>query len=308
MKRFLISLILFLLFTSIFYIFSVTIQGLVIPKEIAGNLFIYNQARTYTASRIKEADSRKNVDILIIGSSHAYRGYDVRTFTKLGYKTLNLGTSAQTLLQTKYLLTRYLNRLKPKIILLDIYPTILNSKGDESTLELVSVMPINTDLAKMAIDTKDIRVYNTLISSIGQTVLNVRNHYINDKPSKKIKYISGGYVEYHNTSHIGSFHKSQLIISPENIQYLKDITNMLKLRNINYIIFQSPLPKAKYNSYTNNPSIDAVVKNYGPYYNYNTTAILPDSCFSDYSHLNSKGVAIYNQYVIERLRNEGVIE
>src|SRR5690606_34946967 len=89
-------------------------------------------------SRLSEADTIQNVDILIIGSSHAYRGYDVRLFGSNGSKVFNLGSSAQTPIQTEYLVNKYINDFKPKFIVFDIYPKVLCIDGVESTMDLLS--------------------------------------------------------------------------------------------------------------------------------------------------------------------------
>ena len=73
---------------------------------------------------IDEAKEVKNVDILILGSSHSYLGIDTRTFNNIGYSAFNLGTTAQTPIQTELLLNRYLNSINPKIIVNKIIASI----------------------------------------------------------------------------------------------------------------------------------------------------------------------------------------
>ena len=46
-----------------------------------------------------DADTTINIDVLVLGSSHAYRGFDPRIFKKAGIKLFNFGSSGQTLLQ-----------------------------------------------------------------------------------------------------------------------------------------------------------------------------------------------------------------
>ena len=58
----------------------------------------------HTFTRMQDAQKTKNVDVLIVGSSHAYRGIDPRILQKDGISAFNLGSSAQTPINTKVLL------------------------------------------------------------------------------------------------------------------------------------------------------------------------------------------------------------
>ena len=53
-----------------------------------------------TYKKFQDFDKNEKYDIIILGSSHAYRGYDPVIFESYGYKIYNLGTSAQTLLSS----------------------------------------------------------------------------------------------------------------------------------------------------------------------------------------------------------------
>ncbi len=63
--------------------------------------------------RLREAKEYGDVDVLILGSSLAYREIDVRAFDSLGLKAFNLGSSSQTPLQASFLLDNYLDKLDP---------------------------------------------------------------------------------------------------------------------------------------------------------------------------------------------------
>jgi len=76
------------------------------------------------------------VDILFLGSSHSYRGFNPQYFS--GYKTFNLGSSAQTPIQTNLLLKRYLHQLNPKTIVYEVYPISLSIDGVESSSDIIA--------------------------------------------------------------------------------------------------------------------------------------------------------------------------
>ena len=63
--------------------------------------------------RFNEVRLYENLDILFIGSSHAYRTFDPRFFNSMGLRTFNLGSTAQTPLNTYYLLKIYAKSLNP---------------------------------------------------------------------------------------------------------------------------------------------------------------------------------------------------
>ena len=89
-------------------------------------------------TRLKDIEHYSHVELLVIGSSHAYRGFDPRIFKKKGVEIFNLGSSAQTPIQTEILIKRYLDKLNPKVVLFEVYPGSLTSDGVESSLDLVS--------------------------------------------------------------------------------------------------------------------------------------------------------------------------
>src|SRR5690606_12876278 len=90
-----------------FFIYSVfvCIWGYFLPVKYSKNLN-FKIGSSYI--RFQEVKKYNNVDIVFIGSSHAYRGFDPRIFKKAGYSSFNMGSTAQTPVQTKYLLEQYI--------------------------------------------------------------------------------------------------------------------------------------------------------------------------------------------------------
>lgn len=88
--------------------------------------------------------------IFVIGSSHAYRGYDPRIFDSAGFKLFNMGTSGQNMKDSYTLLKVNANKIQKLIV--DIYPGVLQEVGEESTLMLIQNSDnINTALAILKI-------------------------------------------------------------------------------------------------------------------------------------------------------------
>jgi hypothetical protein len=305
MKKFLTSLVLFTFFTSIIYVIGIVSFGRYVPKMARFNLPIVIGNGGYSHMRFSEAKSGKKVDILILGSSLAYRGYDPRIFKEANWEIFNLGSSSQTPVQTEYLVNKYLDRFKPKFVILDVYPVLFNSDGIESAIDLLSNSESHQDLIGLNYQNNDIRIYNTFIYQYCREFFNFDKDY-KEKSRKKNsdKYIKGGFVESN------AKFKPKDIYSPFTYVFLpaqkkafSNIIDKLKNKNIAYLILQSPIPQRIYESVTNNAEADSLFSQYGPYVNANGTLKLPDSCFLDESHLNQSGVEIYNDFVIQLLKD-----
>ena len=89
-------------------------------------------------NRVNDIPNHHGSDVLFIGSSHTYRGFDTRLFEKAGYKSFNLGSSAQTPMQTELLLHRYLDEINPKSIVFEVYHVLFQNDGIESMADLIS--------------------------------------------------------------------------------------------------------------------------------------------------------------------------
>ena len=123
MKQFVSDILKFIGLASIIYLSGIFVWGKFIPQKLKPNLQYIQGAYGFINTRAKEARISDGVDVLILGSSHAYRGFDVRIFGEAGYKTFNLGSSSQSPIQTYLLLKRYLDLLKPKLVIYEVYPT-----------------------------------------------------------------------------------------------------------------------------------------------------------------------------------------
>jgi hypothetical protein len=247
-------------------------------------------------SRINELKQLKdNTDILFLGSSHAYRGFDPRNF-KDKY-VFNLGSSSQTPLQTKILLERYLDKLNPTIAIYEVYPGTFSSDGVESSLDLIANDYNDAKTVKMALEINNIKTYNTLMYAAFATLLNLNKNFKEKSKQGKDTYIKGGFVEsefstykfINYTNRTWSFNQNQLIAFNECLE-------LLKQKNTKVILVYAPITPRLYNSYTNNHYVDSTFSSYNlEYYNFNELMNLNDSLhFYDSHHLNNAGVTLFN--------------
>lgn len=311
MKKFLISLISFVGIACVICFMGLIVFGRFAPFSIRPNLPYVLGGVGYSYTRFDEAKKvEKNVDVLVVGSSHAYRGYDPRIFAKQRWKLFNLGSSSQTPIQTAYLFTKYMARFQPKLVIIDVYPILFKSDGIESVIDLVSNAELDTGLVNLSLSHNNISIYNTLFYRALADVLEFNDDFKEENPNKNGDlYVSGGYVQSTDRFKGAKYYKSvNYSFLPDQIRAFERIIHTLKERKIPYLILQSPIPQAKYKRVTNNIFADKLFAKYGFYRNANEHLKLPDSCFLDESHLNQFGVNHYNKYVIDLIKNYGFLK
>lgn len=298
MNRFLKNVFLFILVVSVAYPFMVFLSGyLPISKALKLNLKYRRGSYGHMYTRLNEVKQLDgHVDILFLGSSHSYRGFDPRNFKDK--KTFNLGSSSQAPIQTKILLKRYLSKINPKIVIYEVYPGTFVADGVESSLDLIANDNNDFESVKMAFELNNIDTYNTLIYAYFVNILNLNKKFVEPIIKDDDTYISGGFVEkkikyykYENITknEVWKLNKKQIEKFEENIA-------LLKQKKIKIILVYAPITKALYNSFTNNIYIDSLMNSYGlPYYNFNQMIQLDDSLdFNDSHHLNQNGVNKFN--------------
>lgn len=290
------------MFSLAVYVVLVIAAGKLLPAAWKTNLYYTMPGTLFTYTRLKDIDTTKNVDILILGTSHAYESYDTRIFLQHNWKAVNLGTTAQSFIQTQLLLKQYINRLKPKLVIFDVYPAIFSNEGIESALDLVSNAKLNKDLVAMAFRLNNIKVYNTLIYSAYMQQFVVDKTYTEPQVNSEGAYIKGGYVTRNDTYKQNQpIEKDTYKIHADQLKAFENILQLLHNRNIPYVLTQAPIAPAKYLSVTNNDAIDTVISKYGAYYNFNKISSIPLNCFHDEHHLNQYGVNIFNTDLIKVL-------
>lgn len=294
----------FFLFSSIFYVLVLYIIGSYAPSIHKLNINYPIGAPGHMHSRISEIKKYGSIDILFLGSSHTYRGFDTRIFLENGYKSFNLGSSSQTPIQTKVLLNRYLETLKPHLVIYEVYPATFAADGVESSLDIIANDINDIHSLNMALKINNIKTYNTLIYGFTRNLFGLDNSFSEPLIKGIDKYVSGGFVE----REIGFYKPSEFEIAEI---YLRDyqftsfveIIQLIKKQNIELILVYAPIPKVNYNRYSNNQYFDSTMMSYSKYYNFNELNILEDSLhFYDSHHLNQYGVEIFNKKLIELLK------
>jgi hypothetical protein len=304
MRKFLKAILLFIPLSIAIYILMVIIIGDLNIGTLQKNLKYFVGAYGHTNTRIKEVRKNKAVDILFVGSSHAYRGFDTRLFEQGGYHCFNLGSNRQSPIQTELLLARYLNKLNPKVLVYEVCPIAFSTDGVESTCDIISNDVVDFGALKMAIKQNNIKIYNTLIYSYYRQLLHRDANFAEQIVKDDDTYISGGFVEkkikYYTQEKIEGNNKAAL--NDLQKKSFEAIVAMTKAYGIKLLLIQSPVTKATFNAYVNNDYFDHKMQQYGTYYNFNKMIELNDSLdFFDGHHLNQNGVVKFNKAIIEKV-------
>lgn len=305
MKSFITTLVFFFVFCFIGYGLLTGFFGILFLTKTNSNL-IYNPSGGNNDLRLNEAENQKGLDILFIGSSHSYRSFDSRNFQNVGWETFNLGSSAQTHVQTNYILKKYLDEMKPKLVVYEVYPELFMNDGIESTINLLSTsLTLDYNLVGTAVKSKNVKAINTSIFSIFLNFTNLKLNFNKSIPrSSKGEYISGGYVEREL-----SFNEeidSAKFWQPLNFQliYFNKNLELLRKSGIPYILVQTPYTY----EYTNDKVIDSYLASKGLYYNFNNLLNFNNKLdFYDTHHLNQNGVDKLNNEFINIISRDNLL-
>ncbi len=114
---------------AVFFLTGLAVRGC--------NYILVDDTKSYTRLMMHEMyESEENIDTVFLGSSHCFRAYDPRLFTKLTGKTaFNLGSSSQNFDTSYYLLREAAKYHDIKTVYLDMhYKFLFKEKTDDRDL------------------------------------------------------------------------------------------------------------------------------------------------------------------------------
>ena len=263
-------------------------------------------------NRVLDIPNHKAPDILFIGSSHTYRGIDTRIFARAGVSAFNLGSSAQTPMQTELLLGKYLDEIAPKSVVFEVYPVLFQNDGVESTADLISNDHIDAGLCRLAIESGNIKLINTLVYGIYQEyVCKIRTKTRQKDTIGDDLYVSGGYVE--KMGHT-SFFADDLVepvsvtIDPRQLTAFSNCVRMVNDRQLPYIIIKAPLPQSTNANLVGLKEFGEAMCSFGTYLDFNDLMVLDDTCFFDSHHLTESGVELFDSRLIQAMDSMGFVD
>lgn len=308
MRRFVNTFLFFVAISLIGYIFFTVLMAEFAPQGIAKNLKYPKNGTGFLQVRLSDADTSTNVDILVLGSSHAYRGYDPRIFSDHGINLFNLGSSSQTFTQSEFFLNKYLDKLNPKKVIIDVYGGLLASDGLESSLDIIANARnlASKDMFSLVWEQGDINLVNAFIYSLYDRRFN--KFEVPTLVNGDNIYVDNGYVENHISKVDSSIPDFNIEIKDKQLEALAKIVETLERRGVPYRLVQTPISEIKNASMPNLGDMDTIFNKYGVYHNFNDSIKLDNSHFLDDHHLNQKGAEVYNRELIQTLKNDDFIK
>ena len=313
MRSYLTNLLLFALFALPAYAVFIILAGSISPFSQHRNIKYARGGYGHLYNRLQEADTTGKVDILFLGSSHAYRGFDPRIFSKAGYSSFNLGSSSQTPIQTKILYERYIDRLSPKLIVFDIFPNTFNTEGVESFLNLLSNAPLGHDLVMAAIQSRHATVWNTTILSAWRTLIGANDGFKEPlyRANDKDLYVPGGYVEKGASEFKPADKKITFKWSPPENQWqaFLDILLASERRGIPVILVQTPVTGQYQYAPEDRMELERLLSPLADAHLDLSDALHGNEAdlFYDGHHMNQNGVEQFNALFLDSLAAHGFI-
>ncbi len=288
---------------TLFYVIGICLLGEVAPSYFRPNVKYIKGASGHSYTRLNEAKKITDIDVLLLGDSQAYRGFDPRIFKSSGIHMFNMGTSGQTPVQTQLLVSRYLQKINPKVIIFQVSPLMFSSLGVESSIDIFSNDTNDRLSIEMAYKINNIMTYNTLLFSVYENSMSGYSEYKEEKQKGEDLYINGGFVQKDiSVQHRFNKLNTDFKLNKKQLKYFDEIIRLIKSKNIKIYFVQTPISKSLYNRVTVMDEFNSLVKSYGLYYNFNDILDLDDSYFYDENHLNQKGVEIFNNSLINSIK------
>jgi hypothetical protein len=262
-----------------------------------------NLPESSTTSRMfRDLEKADTIDLLFIGSSHSYRGFNPSVFDSLGWQSFNMGTSSQTPRHSLILLKNYIDRMKLKILVVEVYLPVFSTSLNmvEPNLSILSNAPFYPGFAALFGLAWDIRMFNLFFKSVLVKLTKGQgfNPQVVDLPGEH--YITKGYVERRDRmKYSEQVESSEIQIDSLQIAALREIISLAVSRNIQVKLIQMPVTQNLYNSFVNNAEFDRLMSSFASYHNLNGKVSLTDTVhFYDSNHLNSEGVRQLNPLLV----------
>lgn len=308
MRRFILNAIIFFLLATVLYL--VVFAALCVVK-LGGTPVVYRTSDVLawkggsTWQKFREFNPDRSYDVVFLGSSHAYRGYDPAIFAEHGYTAFNLGTSAQTPLNSYYIVKHYLNGNNTNLLLLDVYEMVFENDGLEATSLLVQNLDIDAAAVGMSLALKDPRAMNMLALRTMRSTAEPMYYSEN--------YAGAGFSAHFDSLRSPFDYPMGRPFEPRSVQvkYFTSLLQLCKERGIPIVLVNHPFPKEsdsdrhkRFNMWLERQLEGFDVPYLDMAYEHDLHSM---HHFADHNHLNAAGVARFNPELIESLEEQGLL-
>lgn len=250
-------------------------------------------------TKVLEARQVHDVDVLFLGSSHAYRTFDPRIYAQRNLRTFNLGSSNQTPLQTEVLLHSLLDSLRPRLVVFEVHPDIMAHDGVEAAIYQLCNVPPCWAMVPMALRTHNMRVWATAAYAIPHNLCSEEYKRFVEPQGM---YVPGGYVEHEPATYSPQPIPATVIRPlPQQLDALHRCTRMFERRGIPYLLLEVPDTRVMLDAYTNLADFQSRMSGYGKFCFMPLSSLNDSLHFYDREHLNSAGVNLYNNFICDSL-------
>lgn len=309
-RRFLTDALLFLLVVACLYAGAVALLNTIAYKGtpvVHAVVTAMNRKGGHSHQAFAQFDPGRRYDAVILGSSHAYRGYDPELFARRGHAIFNLGSTAQSPMNSYWILRDMLAPERTGLLLLDVYDVAMEVTGLESTADLVQNIPSDAAALHMAASMRDPRCLNML-------ALRWMNRH---RPVMYVDstYVPGGYSRTPDSLHADAVYPGAkpLLMDERQQRFLRCILEHCREHGFRTVLVNHPAParadRAKHEAF-----ISWLKREVAPYgfpildFAFDHGLPLDDAHhFYDHNHLNQAGVALFNAMLIDRLEHDGLL-
>ena len=305
----------------------------------------HNLVNLFTKTRFDDfyALEENTLDMVFIGSSHAYCTFDPENFDSvLGTLSFQMGTPLQHPDTSYFELLEVLKTQSPSVVVMEVYWDVLDDSFDmqqaDSFFEVVKeeitveeyidqVFPVNE---KVKYDLKAIRYQQDYFAYESSQMENeVKEKYGLTKKASPTQegieeYRSKGYVycdmqmlptEYDETNQFKNFDGKDWEMDDTQMAYMDKIVELCRQRGIQLVFVTAPVANVSMEYIQNYDLVHEKVAQYAaennvPYLDFNIVnqeeGLFTNENFRDDAHLNDSGVKIADAYFIDWLKAQGI--
>lgn len=285
----------FVIYAGVIFVFS-NVQ--LIDRRMS-SFFIPNMQRNGGQEMQMMRDLTSNqtkYDAIVLGSSHAYRGYDPRIFEQSGMNLFNAGTSSQNAKGSFVLYNEYL-RNRSDVFILDIYDPVFELEGTESNMRLIQNVP--TEKAAVALVRQECKIYTVNALVVRFASINP----IDEAPNND--YVKNGFCEKKGILYaVEPLNDSVFDANEEMFLAFETMVKQMQSDGKRIVLCSHPLPASPgLRNYHDKflARFSPLIQRLGvPYIDltYYTEGFGVNE-FADISHLNQQGVELYNRLVLQ---------
>lgn len=274
----------------------------------------------FTLARLAEVETYRDIDILFLGSSHCYRTFDTGFFAENSLKTFNLGTTGQTPLNGFYLMKRHFDRLRPQLVVIELYYKVMDRDGLESLYDLSINSTYSPEMLEMALSINSPHAINDVLGRFASDKLDVSPE-IEQVDIDGELYVPGGYVRYteipvpENLQHLNdttAIAKTEWVPAPEQLEYIGKMIEFAHAQSSKVLLLTKPSPLAIRHSLSNpeepGRQFRAIAEKYGvDYIHFDRLLKYPGELFYDYEYLNQNGILQFNQTLLDTMVRKNLL-